>query len=73
VRLKHGDVILFGSDSLLGVQIMPAANEDTTVEQHLRLESDLVMQRLRVRLICNPGLQARGCLALACPPMPRFS
>ncbi len=49
VRLKDGDIILFGSDSLLTVQLIPAFKEHTTVEQHLRSECELLMQRVRVR------------------------
>ncbi|KAK9902845.1 hypothetical protein WJX75_008406 [Coccomyxa subellipsoidea] len=49
VLLKDGDVILFGSDSLLTVQLTPAFGEQTTVEQHLRSECDLLMQRVRGR------------------------
>lgn len=49
VLLKDGDVILFGSDSLLTVQLTPAFGEQTTVEQHLRSECELLMQRVRVQ------------------------
>ena len=49
MRLKDGDIILFGSDSLLTVQLIPAFREHTTVEQHLRSECELLMQRVRVR------------------------
>ncbi|EIE19954.1 SMAD/FHA domain-containing protein [Coccomyxa subellipsoidea C-169] len=49
LRLKDGDIILFGSDSLLTVELIPAFREHTTVEQHLRSECELLMQRVRGR------------------------
>ena len=50
--LKDGDIILFGSDSQLRVQITPASDDSTTVEQHLRAECKQWTQRLQVP---NPG------------------
>ena len=47
--LKHGDVVLFGSDSQVRVSVTPSSDESTTVEQHLRLECEMLMQRVRVR------------------------
>ena len=47
--LKHGDVVLFGSDSQVKVSLTPFSDESTTVEQHLRLECEMLMQRVRVR------------------------
>lgn len=49
VQLKDGDIILFGSDSLLTLQLTPAITEHTTVEHFLRSECDLIIQRMRVR------------------------
>ena len=50
-RLKHGDIILFGSDSQLRVHLMPASNEGTTVEQHLRAECQQWTERIRVNTL----------------------
>lgn len=49
-NLKDGDEILFGSDSLMIVHITPASNEETTVEQHLRSDCALLVQRVKVRM-----------------------
>ena len=48
--LKDGDIVRFGSDSELRVQLTPASNEATTVEQHLRTECDMCAQRIKVGL-----------------------
>ncbi|CAK0784000.1 hypothetical protein CVIRNUC_007203 [Coccomyxa viridis] len=47
--LKHGDVVLFGSDSQVKVSLTPFSDESTTVEQHLRLECEMLMQRVRAQ------------------------
>lgn len=47
-ELKNGDVVLFGSDSQMRAHITPASNESTTVEQHLRAECEMLMQRVQV-------------------------
>ena len=47
--LKNGDVLLFGSDSHVRVSVTPSSDESTTVEQHLRLECEMLMQRVRVK------------------------
>lgn len=47
-ELKNGDLLLFGSDSQMKVHITPASDESTTVEQHLRAECEMLMQRVQV-------------------------
>ncbi|BDA51333.1 probable glycogen accumulation regulator GarA [Coccomyxa sp. Obi] len=49
VVLKDGDSVQFGSDSLLAVQLTPVVTEQTTVEQHLSLERELLKQRIMAR------------------------
>ena len=41
-------MVLFGSDNQMKVHIVPASDESTTVEQHLRSECEMLMQRVRV-------------------------
>lgn len=50
-ELKDGDLVLFGSDSQMRVQITPASDETTTVEQHLRAECEMLMQRVQVSIV----------------------
>ena len=49
-ELKNGDVLLLGSDSQMRVHITPASDESTTVEQHLRAECEMLMQRVQVSM-----------------------
>ena len=44
-------MVLFGSDSQMRVQITPASDESTTVEQHLRAECEMLMQRVQVSIV----------------------
>ena len=56
IALKDGDIVRFGSDSKLRVQVTPASSEATTVEQHLRADCDSCAQRLKVGsciLVCG--------------------
>ncbi len=43
-------MVLFGSDSQMKVHITPASDESTTVEQHLRAECEMLMQRVQVSI-----------------------
>jgi hypothetical protein len=45
--------VLFGSDSQMRVQITPASDETTTVEQHLRSECETLLQRVQVSSKAN--------------------
>ena len=62
-QLKDGDIILFGSDSQLRVHLMPASDESTTVEQHLRAECKQWTERIRVQ---PPGISLQRSVAHTC-------
>ncbi|KAK9812863.1 hypothetical protein WJX72_004858 [[Myrmecia] bisecta] len=49
VTLKDGDVIQFGEESQLRVEITPVPNESVTVEEFLEAECHRLVQRLRGR------------------------
>ena len=49
-------MLLFGSDSQMKVHITPASDESTTVEQHLRAECEMLMQRVQVSLPAHPDV-----------------